>query len=311
MGNRLSGILFTGAALAGLGVAGQTFAQAQDADAGKLEEVTVTATFREERLQDTPIAITAVTSEMLESRSQTSVYAIASQAPNVTLSPQGQANGSGLIAFIRGVGQTDFNYALEPGVGLYIDDVYYPTLTGSLVDLLDLDRVEILRGPQGTLAGRNSIGGAIKLFSKKPSGSGGAAQVAYGSFDRIDARAMADFALIPDKFFARIAGVSKSRDGYVHRRDYGCSHPGGGVQSFTVGIGCDLGTLGGQAYTAGRLSLRWVAFGERRAQPDRRHHERQVGSGRRHAAPGVPDAAEQSELDQHRRWQSGHAGRAV
>ena len=118
MGNRLSGILVTGAALAGMSVGGQCFAQAQgqDTDAGKLEEVTVTATFREERLQDTPIAITAVTGEMLEQRSQTSVFEVAAQSPNVTLSPQGQANGSGLIAFIRGVGQTDFNYALEPGV---------------------------------------------------------------------------------------------------------------------------------------------------------------------------------------------------
>jgi iron complex outermembrane recepter protein len=260
MGTRLFRILFTtGVGLIGLGATGSAIAQAEQEESGALEEVTVTATFREERLQDTPIAITAVTGEMLESRSQTSVYEVAAQAPNVTLSPQGQSNGSGLIAFIRGVGQTDFNYALEPGVGLYIDDVYYPTLTGSLVDLLDLDRVEVLRGPQGTLAGRNSIGGAIKLFSKRPSGSGGSAQVSYGSFDRIEARAMADFALVPDKFYARIAGVSKNRDGYIERRDYGCSHPGSGVPTFTVGIGCDLGTLGGQAYTAGRLSLRWVA----------------------------------------------------
>jgi iron complex outermembrane receptor protein len=239
--------------------AGATQAQAQGEDSGKLEEVTVTATFREERLQDTPIAITAVTADMLESRSQTSVYAVAAQAPNVTLAPQGQANGSGLIAFIRGVGQTDFNYALEPGVGMYIDDVYYPTLTGSLVDLLDLERVEVLRGPQGTLAGRNSIGGAIKLFSKKPTGEGGSASLTYGSFNRVDARAVADFAVVPDKFFARLAGVSKNRDGFVNRRDYGCSHPGSGVPQATLGMGCDLGTLGGQAYTAGRLSLRWVA----------------------------------------------------
>jgi iron complex outermembrane receptor protein len=258
MRNRLIG-LAVAATLAGLGVSYQCAAADEQEDAGKLEEVTVTATFREERLQDTPIAITAVTGEMLENRSQTSVYEVAAQAPNVSLSPQGQANGSGLIAFIRGVGQTDFNYALEPGVGVYVDDVYYPTLTGSLVDLLDLDRVEVLRGPQGTLAGRNSIGGAIKLFSKKPSGTGGSAALTYGSFDRIDARAMADFALVPDKFYARIAGVSKNRDGYVHRRDYGCEHPGSGVPAFTVGMGCDLGTLGGQAYTAGRLSLRWIA----------------------------------------------------
>ncbi|PZN31694.1 MAG: TonB-dependent receptor [Proteobacteria bacterium] len=226
---------------------------------GVLAEVVVTAQFRQENLQDTPIAITAVTGDMLEARSQTSVSDVAAQAPNVTLSPQGQANGSGLVAFIRGVGQTDFNFALEPGVGLYIDDVYYSTLTGSLVDLMDLERVEILRGPQGTLAGRNSIGGAIKLFSRKPEGDGGMVSLTYGKFSRIDARAMGDFEVLPNTLFARIAAVTKNRDGYVDRVDYGCTHPGSGVPTFSVGNGCKLGTLGGIAYTAGRVSLRWLA----------------------------------------------------
>jgi iron complex outermembrane receptor protein len=255
---RLGVIAAMSAACAGM-TPGTAGAQGSEEESGALQEVTVTATFREERLQDTPIAITAVTAEMLEARSQTNIAAVAAQAPNVTLAPQGQANGSGLIAFIRGVGQIDFNYALEPGVGMYIDDVYYPTVTGSLVDLLDLERVEVLRGPQGTLAGRNSIGGAIKLFSKKPTGSGGSASLTYGSFDRIEARATADFALLEDKLFTRIAGVSKNRDGFVKRLDYGCTHPGSGVPVFTVGMGCELGTLGGQAYTAGRLALRWIA----------------------------------------------------
>src|SRR5690606_24318763 len=111
---------------------------------------------------------------------------------------------------------TDFNFALEPGVGVYIDDVYFPTLTGSLVDLLDLDRVEVLRGPQGTLAGKNSIGGAIKLYSKEPSGDPEASiQATYGSFNRIDVRGSGNFAVVPDRLFARVAGVSKHRDGYV------------------------------------------------------------------------------------------------
>ena len=109
---------------------------------------------------------------MLEQRGQTDISQVAAQAPNVTLKPQPQSGGIGLIAFIRGVGQVDFNYALDPGVGVYIDDVYIPTLSSSLLDLMDLDRIEILRGPQGTLAGKNSIGGAIKLFSAKPDGDG-------------------------------------------------------------------------------------------------------------------------------------------
>ena len=134
-------------------------------------QIIVTAQFREQALQDTPLAITAVNSEMLDARSQTNIAEVTAQAPNVSLKPQGAAFGPSLAASIRGVGQYDFNPALEPGVGLYVDDVYYATLTGAVFDLLDLDRVEILRGPQGTLAGKNSIGGAVKLYSKKPEGS--------------------------------------------------------------------------------------------------------------------------------------------
>jgi iron complex outermembrane receptor protein len=245
------------AVMAALGGASAQAQQANETDA--LEEVIVTAQFRSENLQETPLAITAITGDMLEARSQTSIYEVAAQAPNVFLAPQAQANGSGLIAYIRGVGQTDFNFALEPGVGLYVDDVYYSTLTGSLLDLLDLERVEVLRGPQGTLAGRNSIGGAIKLFSRKAEGHGGSLGLTYGSYNRVDARASGDFTVVPDKLFVRVAGVTKNRDGYVDRMDYGCTHPGSGVPTLRLSDGCRLGTLGGISYTAGRLNMRWVA----------------------------------------------------
>jgi iron complex outermembrane recepter protein len=245
------------AVVAALGSAAAQAQQAEDGDA--LEEVIVTAQFRSENLQETPLAITAITGDVLEARSQTSIYEVAAQSPNVFLAPQAQANGSGLIAYIRGVGQTDFNFALEPGVGLYVDDVYYSTLTGSLLDLLDLERVELLRGPQGTLAGRNSIGGAIKLFSRKAEGHGGTVGLTYGSYNRVDARASGDFTLVPDKLFVRAAGVTKNRDGYVDRLDYGCTHPGSGVPTLKLSDGCRLGTLGGVSYTAGRVNLRWLA----------------------------------------------------
>ncbi len=169
-------------------IAASATAVAADNSSDALNEVVVTAQFREQRLQDTPLAITAVNAEMLEARGQTSIAQVAAQAPNVSLRPQPQNGGSGLIAFIRGVGQTDFNYALDPGVGVYIDDVYIPTLSSSLLELIDLDRVEILRGPQGTLAGKNSIGGAIKLFSAKPKGDdSGSLRVSYGSFNELNA----------------------------------------------------------------------------------------------------------------------------
>jgi len=226
---------------------------------GVLEEIVVTATFRETRLQDTPIAITAVTGDMLEIRGQTDLYEVANQAPNVTLKRGGQAR-SGMIAFIRGIGQTDFIAALEPGVGVYVDDVYYAQLTGSLLELLDVDRVEVLRGPQGTLSGRNSIGGAVKMFTKQPGeGHGGFVRVGFGSYDQVDFRGAGDMTLVEDKLFARLSAAGKSRDGYVDVLDYGCTHPGSGVTTNRGANGCHIGTQGDQRYGTGRLQLRWIA----------------------------------------------------
>ncbi len=223
-------------------------------------DIVVTAQFREQRLQDTPIAITAVNAEMLEARGQTNIAQIAAQAPNVSLRPQPQNGGTGLIAFIRGVGQTDFNYALDPGVGVYIDDVYIPTLSSSLLQLIDLDRVEILRGPQGTLAGKNSIGGAIKLFTAKPQGdNSGSLRVEYGSYNKLAVRGMADFALSPD-LAVRVSGMAQGSDGYVAMLDYGQTHPTSNVPANNVrGSGnSDYQTMGGQSIAAGRLALRWT-----------------------------------------------------
>src|SRR5262245_31132409 len=230
------------------------------ADNGGLQEVVVTAQFRAQPLQDTPIAITEVTSDMIESRSQTALASLANQAPNVNLRETGGAFGPGMSASIRGVGQADFNPALEPGVGVYIDDVYYASLTGANFDLVDVDRVEILRGPQGTLAGRNSIGGAVKLFSALPKGDDtGSLKVGYGSRHLFDVRAVADVSLIPDKVFLRASGVSRNQDGYVNRYDFGCTHPGSGVPNNGQQADCLLGTEGGKSYQGGRIGLRYLA----------------------------------------------------
>ncbi|HWW65667.1 MAG TPA: TonB-dependent receptor [Sphingomonadaceae bacterium] len=231
----------------------------------QVEEIVVTAQFREQNLQSTPLAITAVSGAMMQARSQTNVAQIANEAPNVTLRP-GNANfGPSLVASIRGIGQQDFNPALEPGVGMYVDDVYYPTLTGSIFDLLDLDRVEVLRGPQGTLSGRNSIGGAIKLYSKRPEGSNtGMLEATYGSRDRMSLRASVDFNIAQD-LDARIAGVVKKQDGYVKDIDFGCANPPGsavnpavgGIPSFSSGGSCVRGHYGEIDYQAVRAQLRY------------------------------------------------------
>jgi iron complex outermembrane receptor protein len=197
---------------------------------------------------------------MLEERGQDNIVEIAAQAPNVTLRETPATYGPAMAAYIRGVGQRDTTLALEPGVGIYVDDVYIPTLHGSLIELIDLDRVEILRGPQGTLAGQNSIGGAIKLYSKRPDASrNGFVQATYGSYNRIDLRAASNFTLVPDRLYARLSGTSVQKDGFVTRYDYACTHPGTTVPTFVTNAkSCVLGTEGGKSYVAGRLALRWL-----------------------------------------------------
>jgi iron complex outermembrane receptor protein len=239
-------------------------AQAQEAEGEGLEEVVVTAQFRTERLQDTPIAITAVTEDMMRQRSQDSIFDVTQQAPNVQIKKNSGPFGASTSAFIRGVGQGDFNFALEPGVGMYIDDVYFPTMTGSAFEIVDLERVEVLRGPQGTLQGRNAIGGSVRLITKKPTGEGdGYAELTTGRFDRIGGRAAGEFSLVPDKLFLRITGAANSQEGYVERKDFACDQPALAAQLGIASVGegrtgCKLGTLGGQSYTAGRANLRWV-----------------------------------------------------
>lgn len=232
------------------------------ASPSSVSEVIVTAQFREQNLQQTPIAITAFNAQMLEARSAKDVTDISNAAPNVTIRMAPQGFGQSAQVFIRGVGQGDFKYALEPGVGLYVDDVYYPTLFGTVFDLLDLDRVEILRGPQGTLAGKNSIGGAIKLYSKRPTGSGhGYGELTYGRYNRAEIRAGIDVPVVADKLFLRLSGVGKRRDGYVDRLDFTCANPslaGTLPRANHSPNDCKVGTEGGQQVAAMRAALRWI-----------------------------------------------------
>ena len=190
-----------------------------------LEEVVVTAQYRQEKLQDTPIAISVISAEDIQQRSFTEAYEIGYTVPNVSLRPAQAAFGNTMTAFIRGVGQYDFDQAFEPGVGIYVDDVYQPFTLGTQMDLLDMDRVEVLRGPQGTLFGRGSIGGVIRMISKQPEGTDtGYAELTTGSFRRVDVRAGYDFKLA-DNIFARVAGVSKDSTGYQKVYDFACLFP--------------------------------------------------------------------------------------
>ncbi|MCJ2181800.1 TonB-dependent receptor [Novosphingobium sp. 1949] len=230
-------------------------------DGASIPEIIVTAQFRAQRLQDTPIAITATSGAELEAKSVESVTDLTAIAPNVNLSQATGLNGSAIQAYIRGIGQNDSSFALEPGVGIYIDDVYYGTTFGAILELNDLDRVEVLRGPQGTLSGKNSIGGSIKLFSKKPDGNGGGfLEASTGSYGRLDFKGSADFT-IADGLYARVSGMSKHTDGYMTLLDYGCLYPDSGITATTGSKSCKTGTEGGIDIHGGRLALRYQPDG--------------------------------------------------
>lgn len=220
---------------------------ADQESATSLEEITITARRRSESLQETPLAITALSTNQLEQRSLRNLVDIAAFAPNVIMntSPSSSGGGNNIQIYIRGIGQTDFLFTTDPGVGIYIDGVFHPRTLGGAMDLLDLERVEVLRGPQGTLFGKNTIGGAVSLTSKKPTGeAGGWADVTIGTFNRLDARASFDFSL-SDTVFAKVSASSKNRDGFGKRLEFGTDKV--------------LDTAGDENAVSSRLALRWLA----------------------------------------------------
>lgn len=227
-----------------------------------LPEVVVTARFRAEKLQETPLAITALSAAALEERGVMNVTDLSSAAPNLIINPGGAGFGPAAFATIRGIGMNDFSLALEPGVAIYIDDVYQARPLGAAMDLLDLDRVEVLRGPQGTLFGQNAIGGAIRLISRKPNGAdSGYLEVTGGNLNRREVRGGFDLTLIPDRLFARFSGSSNTADGYMTIYDFACVHPdlAGTIPRTTAGTSCKAGTEGDTNIQAGRAALRFVA----------------------------------------------------
>jgi iron complex outermembrane receptor protein len=258
---RIAGLVAGLCLLAGAGpVVAQTPAPA--AEPTGLEEIIVTARFREEKLQETPIAITAITGAELEDRNIYTSSDVGYLVPNASFRPAQAAFGNTMTAYIRGIGQYDFDFAFEPGVGIYVDDVYHPFTLASQIDLLDIDHVEVLRGPQGTLFGRGAIGGAVRYVSKKPQGDEtGQISVVYGDFNRIDVRASYDFSL-GENLFARVAGVSKQREGYQKVFDFACKFPSlaGNLRSSIINRGknCQIGTQGGEDVTGARAALRWA-----------------------------------------------------
>ncbi|MCP5145918.1 MAG: TonB-dependent receptor, partial [Gammaproteobacteria bacterium] len=263
-------------------------ASAQD---GAIDEMVVSARFREESLQDTPLAITAVSGAEMELRGLTDVTDLDAFSPSTVIAPLGAGWGSTAAAFIRGVGLGDNSLSFEPGVPIYIDDVYHGRPQGAIMDLLDLERVEVLRGPQGTLFGRNAIGGTVRLVSRKPQGdNSGNIEIQMGSYDQLNVRGGVDVSLVEDQLMLRVSGSSKQRDGYFKLLDYECVNGPGtlgdggtapvqvatdidgapvyfepivlgselGSQDIRTENGCVVDTLGDENVQSGRAALRWI-----------------------------------------------------
>ncbi len=173
----------------------------------------------------------------------------------------GNGSGGGNFAqiFLRGVGQPDFIITKDPGVGVYVDNVYFARAPGSVLELLDVERVEVLRGPQGTLFGKNTIGGAVQVVTKRPTGQfGGEAQLGVGRFGRIDGNASLDFPIVDGKLAGRVSGLARTQDGFYRR----------------------LGVLGRQSQSV-----------RRRRQPRERERHRTRGGPRVAALDAVEDAS--------------------
>jgi iron complex outermembrane recepter protein len=182
----------------------------------QLEEVVVTATRREQNLQDVPIAVTAFTAEAMQSRGITDIHSLSMLTPNVNLDAGAPFSGdsSVLSASIRGIGQDDFAFNLDPGVGVYVDGAYLARTIGANQNLLDVDRIEILKGPQGTLFGRNTIGGAINIVTHTPGKEFAiTGMLTAGQYDRHDILLTADIP-ISTNVLSTISVSSQHQDGY-------------------------------------------------------------------------------------------------
>lgn len=196
---------------------GPTGAANTGADNGVIEDIVVTARRRAEPMQETPISITAVTGAGLEEAQIASTTDLSRITPNLQFTSQAPASGNNASSqiFIRGIGQTDFLPSTDPGVGLYIDGVYVARSVGGATDFGDIERVEVLRGPQGTLFGRNTIGGAISIVSKLPSDNfQGSAEMKVGSKDRFDVRGSVDIP-IAEGVYTKFSVSQRRQDGYV------------------------------------------------------------------------------------------------
>jgi len=230
---------------AGASTAAEPAPQAETGSTG-LQDIVVTARRSNESLQSVPVAVTALSGEFLERQNFNDATALPRLAPSLTIEKQ-PSSLSAATVYIRGIGNQEPSALSEQGVGIYLDGVYLARSAGAVFDLLDLERVEVLRGPQGTLFGRNTIGGALQLVSKKPSDDFHlTAKAGYGNFDEWYVRSRVDTGYIGNSpFKLSVSAQHREADGFVNNTLTKGSQDPGAVKADTVAVGlqADLGKL--------------------------------------------------------------------
>lgn len=225
-------------ALLSVAVIDPNLALAEEQGARALEEIVVTARRRAENLQNVPVAVTAFSNDTLNRNGAADLGDVQNLVPNLVLH---EGDASNAVVYIRGVGQIDSLAFADPGVGIYLDDIYLGRAQGAFLDVYDLERIEVLRGPQGTLYGRNTIGGAVKYVSRKPGNEfEGELGIKVGNYGRRDITGTIGGALIEDVLALKASVVSLQRDGYADNTTAG-------------------GDDGDKDTIAGRISALWHA----------------------------------------------------
>jgi len=199
------------------------FAQDANADASKavqLDQLVVTAQRHEQKLQETPVSVSVFSPQQLEHKAVARIDELKYDIPNVTMQ-QNTATSSGAKIFLRGVGQDESMFTSDPAIAIYIDDVYIPRQNGAMFDLLDVERIEVLRGPQGTLYGRNATGGAIRYITRKPKGDERlVGELTVGNFGRLDGRVLYN-TRVGEQTDISASVMSRHRDGTMYNESTG------------------------------------------------------------------------------------------
>ncbi len=245
---RIGVVLLSTAAMAALLSATPALAQEQaaapaqaanpevDVDRGQIEDIIVTARRREESSQDTPLSISAISSDQLQQLNIVRIEGITQLAPSLRVT-QASGSGNAPAIYIRGIGTLSTALYVEPAVGIYVDGVYTPRPSGNTFDLPDISGVEVLRGPQGTLFGRNTTGGAILLSTRNPAPEFGVkADFSYGSYNELVASSVVQLGRLGNSpFMAKVSAQVHSRDGWVEAPGYSPAKWGGALDSYGVG----------------------------------------------------------------------------